>query len=174
MIGRRLAVAVAVAGMAYGACRAATAQPPSVKSIDRQGYAGMLAGLKGRPVVVNMWATWCVPCREEFPDLVKLHREMGARGVQVVAISLDLSSALESDVVPFLEAQGATFPVYIKSPGDDDGFINAVSPAWSGALPSTFVYDASGKLVEEITGPTTFDALGGIVTPLLPVEKPRD
>ncbi len=171
MIGRLLAAAAAAAALT---CGAAAAQPASVKSIDRQGYAGMLAGLKGRPVVVSMWATWCVPCREEFPDLVKLHREMGARGVQVVAVSLDLSSALESEVVPFLKAQGAAFPVYIKSPGDDDAFINAVSPAWSGALPSTFVYDASGKLVEEITGPTTFDALRGIVTPLLPVERPRN
>ncbi len=171
MIGRWLAAAAAVAGATYGA---ATAPPVTVKSIDRRGYAGMLASLKGRPVVVNMWATWCVPCREEFPDLVKLHREMGVRGVQIVAVSLDLSSALESEVVPFIKAQRAAFPVYIKSPGDDDAFINAVSPAWSGALPSTFVYDASGKLVEEITGPTTFDNLRGIVTPLLPEEQPRN
>ena len=175
MIGRWIATAASIICAAAVACvtyGAETARLVAVKSIDRAGYVAMLANLKGRPVVVNMWATWCEPCREEFPDLVKLHREMGDRGAQVVAISMDLASALESEVIPFLESQKAAFPLYIKSPGDDDAFINEVSPSWSGGLPATFVYDASGKLVKEITGQMTLRELREIVTPLLPAEKP--
>src|SRR5881628_3350131 len=110
---------------------AATAPPLQVAPIDQRGYARLLAEMKGRPLVVNVWATWCDPCREEFPDLVRLHREMGPRGVEVAAISLDLASALSTDVVPFLSSHGAAFHLYIKSAGGDEEFINALDPNWS-------------------------------------------
>lgn len=150
------------------ALAAATAAPaPKIEPIDREGYALLLGSLKGQVVVVNMWATWCEPCREEFPDLVKLHRELSGRGVRVVAVSLDQASALEKEVAPFLQAQGTPFATYIKSPGGDDEFINAVDPSWSGALPATFVYDRTGRLARGIHGRTSLEELRGTALPLL-------
>ena len=133
----------------------------------------MLASHKGHPVVVNMWATWCDPCREEFPDLVRLHRELGGGGLQVVAISMDMGSVLESAVIPFLKAQGASLPAYIRdgSVENDEDFINAVDPEWSGALPATFIYDGNGRLAKKILGPTTYSQLKEAVTPLLAPSK---
>ncbi len=145
---------------------AAPAQPP-LPSIDRAGYADLVAARSGHVLVVNMWATWCQPCREEFPDLVRLHDELASRGLDLVAVSLDTAADAGTSVVPFLEKQGARFPVYIKKAGGDDEFIDSVDPGWSGALPATFVYDAKGRLVRSIQGPTTFAKLQAIVEPLL-------
>ena len=145
---------------------AAPDEPIRVESIDAGRYASLLASMKGRPLVVNMWATWCEPCREEFPDLVRLHADFNGRGIKLVVISMDMASDLRQKVVPFLRSQGAGFPAFIKSAGDDDGFINAVDPKWSGALPATFVYDPSGRLVRGITGPTNYEELSKILEPL--------
>jgi thiol-disulfide isomerase/thioredoxin len=165
----RLLLAAAV----MAAAAAAPPSTPGVRGIDGKGFAAMLASHEGHPVVVNMWATWCDPCREEFPDLVKLHREMGGRGLRVVAISMDMASALETGVIPFLKARGATFPSYIRdgSVENDEEFINTIDREWSGALPATFVYDREGRLAKRIIGPTSFGQLREVVTPLL--ARPR-
>src|SRR5678816_2203867 len=134
----------AAAQTAPAASAAAESHPtaaPDVQPIDSPGYLRLVSSMKGHPLVVNVWATWCDPCREEFPDIVRFHREMGPRGVEVAAISLDMPSALKTDVVPFLAANGATFHLFLKTPGGDEEFINTVDPGWSGALPATFVYD---------------------------------
>jgi thiol-disulfide isomerase/thioredoxin len=120
-----------------------------------------------------MWATWCEPCREEFPDLVRLHHDLGGRGLQVVAISMDMSSVLDSAVIPFLKAQGASLPAYIRdgSVENDEEFINSVDPEWSGALPATFIYDRDGRIAKKILGPTSYSQLKEVVTPLLEPSK---
>jgi thiol-disulfide isomerase/thioredoxin len=167
-------LAAAVLTFAAGAAAAAPPDRPasSVTTIDRAGYAALLSSLQGRAVVVNMWATWCDPCRAEFPGFVKLHQKMGPRGVEVVGISMDAPSSLESAVLPFLRKHGAEFRVYIKQVAaseSDDDFINGVDPKWSGALPATFVYDKAGKLVKSFTGPLNYHQLEKAVSPL--VEK---
>ena len=93
--------------------------------------------------LVNVWATWCVPCRQEFPDLVRLERKHRDQGLRVLFVSTDFDS---SDAVKFLAEQGVGYLSLFKV-GDDMGFINGLSPKWSGALPATFVYDADGRLI---------------------------
>ena len=141
--------------------------PPAIVPLDADGYDRAIRALEGRVVVVNMWATWCEPCREEFPILVAFEREMRDRGVTLFTVSIDAPSILEDRVIPFLKAAGAMFPGYIKSPGGDDAFINRVDPAWSGALPATFVYDRQGKLTRSIFGTTDRAQLDSIVAPLI-------
>ncbi len=160
-------VAAAGSAAAIAALAAATIAATAPAPIDPAGYGRMIAGLKGRVVVVNMWATWCEPCREEFPDFVRLHREMRGRGLEVVAISMDLPDRRDSAVIPFLASVGAAFPTYLKSAGDDEAFINAVDPGWSGGLPATFVYDARGRRVKNLSGSITFEQLRRAVDPLL-------
>jgi thiol-disulfide isomerase/thioredoxin len=99
----------------------------------------------GTPVVlVNMWATWCGPCRDEFPDLVKLQRAYANRGLKIVFVSWDTEVAVAQK---FLAAQGVDYPSFIKSDKESDPqFIDGIEPRWSGAFPATMVYDAAGRL----------------------------
>ncbi len=109
---------------------------------------------KAKVVVVNVWATWCVPCREEFPDLLKLRRTYKDKGVEVLFVSGDFGSE-RAQVDTFLGEQGVDFPTYLKT-GDDMQFINAFDPAWSGALPATFIYDGQGRRRHALLGKSSY------------------
>jgi len=131
---------------------AAAAPAPTVATADQVLRA--VRESKARVVVVNVWATWCVPCREEFPDLLKLRRTYGPRGVTLVLVSADFA-AERAQAAAFLSEQGVDFPTYLKT-GDDMQFINAFDPAWSGALPATFIYDARGRLRHALLGKSSY------------------
>ena len=98
-----------------------------------------------RVTLVNVWATWCAPCREEFPEIVRLERAWRDRGARVMFVSADFDDELPA-VRAFLSKQGVTAPSWIKT-GDDMAFINSMDPSWTGALPATFIYNSRGELV---------------------------
>jgi len=95
-------------------------------------------------VLLNVWATWCGPCREEFPALVKLGRTYQGRGLRVILVSADAETELPN-VKTFLAKHGVSFPSHLKAQKDQE-FVNGIDLRWSGALPATFIYDGSGKL----------------------------
>jgi thiol-disulfide isomerase/thioredoxin len=97
-----------------------------------------------RLVLVNVWASWCVPCREEFPEVLAFVRAHEAEGVRPVLVSADFDEQLP-DARAFLKRNGVTFVTYLKT-GEDTPFIDALDPRWTGALPATFLYDGNGKL----------------------------
>lgn len=125
----------------------------------------VVADTDAKAVIVNLWATWCVPCRKEFPDLMRFHGAYRDRGVALVLVSGDFSSDTDA-AVEFLSSQGVDFPSYLKS-GKDQEFIDGFDPNWSGALPATFVYDANGERVHSFLGPITYESLEHVVAPLL-------
>lgn len=99
----------------------------------------------GAPLVlVNVWATWCAPCVEEFPMLVQVGRRYQKRGLKLVFISSDFPEA-KDQALAFLKKQGAPFPSYLKT-GSDQAFIDSFDKDWSGALPASFIFDADGEL----------------------------
>ena len=106
-------------------------------------------------ILVNMWATWCVPCREEFPDIVRLQREYASRGLKVVFVSGDVEAETEQ-VLEFLAAQGVDFPSYLKV-GKDMEFIDTFCPEWSGLLPATFIFDSEGFLLHFWEGAASYE-----------------
>ncbi|GBD00930.1 Thiol-disulfide oxidoreductase ResA [bacterium HR18] len=114
--------------------------------------------------VVNIWATWCIPCVEEFPYFVKLAQTLGPDKVAVFFVSADFDDDVAS-VRAFLAQQGAAFS-FLKQ-GSDDAFVRAFSPQWTGALPATFLYDASGRLRDFWEGKTTYEDLVKRVEALL-------
>jgi len=118
-----------------------------IKEADLKSLLGAGAG-RERPLLVNFWATWCAPCREEFPDLVEIRAQYGPDTLDFVLVSLDEPSEIGKAVPEFLkEAQATAFPSYLLNADDSDAAINLVDPTWSGELPATFLYDRSGALV---------------------------
>lgn len=144
--------ALALLLVAGSALAAPTAPEPT--SATAAQVLDAVKAAKAKAVVVNVWATWCIPCREEMPDLLKLRREYKDRGVALLLVSGDFSSE-RAAAAQFLTEQGVDFPTYIKT-GDDMAFINAFDPHWSGALPGTFIYDADGRLRHALLGKTTY------------------
>ncbi|MBA3351951.1 MAG: TlpA family protein disulfide reductase [Blastocatellia bacterium] len=116
---------------------------PVVKQLNIAGLRKALTPA-GKPLLVNFWATWCDPCREEFPDLVKLDAEYKGK-IDFITISLDELSEIARDVPKFLSEMKAEMPAYLLKAEDDDAAITIVSKDFAGALPFTILYDASGK-----------------------------
>ena len=140
---------------AAGARGASGAVRPKVTEVGEEGLKSLLrAGeARERPLLVNFWATWCAPCREEFPDLVKLRGRYAADGLDFALVSLDDPSDIETAVPDFLVESGASsLPAYLLHADDDNAAINSVDPQWGGELPATFLYDREGKVVFKHTG----------------------
>ncbi len=103
-----------------------------------------LASMRGQVVLVNFWATWCVPCREEIPDLNRLAADLGPKGLRIVGVSLDLGGA---DVVrTFLQEHPMHYPVVMGDAGLPDR-IGALL-----VMPTTLVVNREGKLVRRLPG----------------------
>src|SRR5260370_25669457 len=112
------------------AARDAVDASDAVRQIDLNGLKKLLQGdSKGaHPLLVNFWATWCDPCREEFPDLVKIDGDYRAKGLKFVAVSLDDLEELKTGVPKFLHQMKATMPAYLLDVKDPEPAIKAVDP----------------------------------------------
>lgn len=148
------------------AALAATLAGAELKPLDEAGYARLVAASKGKVVLVNFWATYCAPCRKEMPQLLALEARWRARGFRFVTITADEPEQAAA-ARQFLEGIKAPPPAYIKRATDDDKFINAIDPQWSGALPATFLYDRQGRKVRSFFGELDLQALSAAVEKLL-------
>ena len=113
---------------------------------DSKGVLDYISSLKGKKaVVLNVWATWCVPCVEEFPMIVELDKSNDE--VDVVFVSADFAEQNQA-VQSFLDGHGVEGISFIKDE-KDEAFINGLHPEWSGLLPCTIFYGKkSGKIVD--------------------------
>jgi len=124
----------------------------SVKPVSVAELKSIIHTDSGHVVLVNVWATWCKWCKEEMPDILKLREKFGKRGFRLVLVSADDLDILESEVKPTLHNLGVGFPSYIVNEPEEDAFINGMNKNWSGALPTSFIYDKNGNLVETLVG----------------------
>jgi peroxiredoxin len=129
---------------AFAVSRPAEPMPaPEFELPDLAGQTVRLADFRGRVVVLNFWATWCVPCREEMPALETLARELGPRGLVVVAVNFKES---RRDVEAFVREHDLRFPMLL----DTEGRISERYQVF--ALPTTAVVDRRGMLVGTVLG----------------------
>jgi len=101
----------------------------------------------GRPVLLNLWASWCGPCVREMPELDRFARAQGANGTQVVGIALDDAGAVEA----FLQRTPVNYPLLIDAPGPRDAGVRLGNP--KGVLPYSVLLDAQGRVVKQKIGP---------------------
>jgi thiol-disulfide isomerase/thioredoxin len=135
--------------------------------LDAKGLAERIAKEKGHVVLVNFWATWCVPCREEFPDLSRLQQNFGKRGLRVLGVSTDLASQMPA-VEMFLAQLNPRFPSYRKkSGGDDQQFIDAIEISWAGELPFSVLFARDGKKAKTLSGKHTYREYEQVILKLL-------
>ncbi len=124
--------------------------------VDARELLGRIAREKGNVVLVNFWATWCVPCREEFPEFARLHAAYAGRGLRVIGVSTDLERDRPA-VAKFLAEQKPGFPNYRKkSGGDPQQFIDAVDTSWGGELPFTVLYARDGRKATVFSGKRSY------------------
>src|SRR5260370_26202828 len=127
---------------------ARAAETAEIREIDLDGLKKILQRdpKDPRPLLINFWATWCDPCREEFPDLVKLDRDYRAKGLNFVAVSLDEVADINTAVPQFLKEMKATMPVVLLNVNDPEPAIHAVDEKWDAQIPPTFLYDNARKV----------------------------
>ncbi len=132
---------------------------PPVRMLEESTLSSLVKDRNGRGLVVNVWATWCLPCVEEFPDIVRLDSMYRSRGVDVVTISIDFDDEVDTKIRPFLQRVRATMPSYVNAFPTPSELIEAMDPSWSGAIPATFVYGRTGSRIEYVVGRQSFDSL---------------
>ncbi|HUG39272.1 MAG TPA: TlpA disulfide reductase family protein [Longimicrobiales bacterium] len=86
-------------------------EAPPLALVTLEGDSVTLAGLRGAPVLLNVWATWCAPCRQEIPELQEIHETFGPEGLRVVGVTVDSRSAGE-DVRAFIAEFGMTYDIW--------------------------------------------------------------
>ncbi len=138
-----------------------------VKEVDHAGLGALLKRENSRPLLVNFWATWCEPCRDEFPDLVKIDAEFRSQGLEFITVSLDDIGEIKTEVPKFLQQMGATMPSYLLNVTDPEPSIKRVDPNWGGALPATVLYDKNGLIAFKHFGRIKPDELRAVIKRLV-------
>ncbi|MFN8543107.1 MAG: TlpA disulfide reductase family protein [Candidatus Binatia bacterium] len=117
---------------------------------DLKGQAVRLSALRGKVVLVNVWTTWCPPCREEMPSMERLFQKMAGRDFQLLAVSEDEGEP--ATVEEFVRTMQVSFPVLL----DPEHQVGDRYGVWG--YPETFIVDRAGRLAERVIGPRTWDA----------------
>jgi thiol-disulfide isomerase/thioredoxin len=137
-------------------------EPVSLDTIGVDGIATLVHNPTKKLRLINLWATWCVPCVQEFPELVTLNRMYRDRGFELVSISTD-DSAARPKALRFLEKQESSSPNYIFTGDDKYKLIATIDPKWQGALPYSLLVDPGGRIVYAHEGAIDAEQLKKII-----------
>ena len=141
-----VAVLAAVAGLQYWQRRPKSGYSAADFTLaDLSGTSHRLADLRGKIVFLNIWATWCAPCRAEMPSMEALYKRLQGRDFAMLAVSEDAEGA--SVVEPFARQLGLTFPILLDPEA-------RLSPRYGvTGYPETFIIDRNGLVVNHFIGP---------------------
>ncbi len=149
MFRRSIAVSIIVLAVLIGCTRsderstAASGDAPNFKIQDLNGRTVQLSDFKGKPVVLDFWATWCQPCRDSIPGMAKLNADYADKGLVVLAISVGGDAA--EDIRAFQKEHGMTYTVLLGTEDVSDQYRVRT-------IPMVVVIDKSGKIVKRFLG----------------------
>lgn len=131
-------------GVASGTAQMKSGTAPDFTLQSLDGKTVRLSDFRGKPVVLNFWATWCGPCKIEMPWFVDLQKQYGPSGVQFLGVAMD--DASPKDIAEFAASMKVNYPILIgkESVGDDYGGVQF--------LPETFYIDRNGKVIDKAFG----------------------
>ena len=164
-----VATVALIAGMALrqGTAERPKAEPGASQALlaaelpDLQGQKQRMDQWRGKVIIVNFWATWCAPCREEIPELIRAQEQLGPRGVQVVGIAIDQVDKVKA----YAEEMRISYPVLVGELEVMD--LARVAGNALGGLPYTVVLDRQGEIARTELGGVTQAKLEDMVRPLL-------
>ncbi len=139
-----------------------TKPAPELKPVNADQVFELVRDHEDGPVLVNMWATWCKPCREEMPDLLKLYQVHRDNGFKLLLVSADFTRQ-KDQAAEFLGTLGVDFQTYLKDQKDNE-FINAIDPDWSGALPYSVLFAKDGSVIRTWEGKLTYEEVENLLT----------
>jgi cytochrome c-type biogenesis protein len=148
-----LALAVILAGCDSAQVQRAPevgALVPEYGAVTLAGDSASLEQLEGEVVLLNVWATWCIPCREEIPALQRLHEEFSDEGLRIVGVSVDARGE-EQNVKDFAESFGVGYDIWL------DPSERVISTFRVIGVPNTYLVDREGKILWKHIGPVTDD-----------------
>ncbi|HET7275398.1 MAG TPA: TlpA disulfide reductase family protein [Longimicrobiaceae bacterium] len=118
-----------------------------------------LDDLRGEVVLLNIWATWCAPCRDEMPSMQRLHERLGPEGLRIVAVSIDAPRGTQDiggrpggDVQAFVDELGLDFAIWL----DPDGGVQQLYRTTG--VPESFIIDRNGMIIKKVIGATMWDS----------------
>ncbi|MBL0937457.1 MAG: TlpA family protein disulfide reductase [Gemmatimonadaceae bacterium] len=114
-------------------------------TLDTPTRMKSLSDYRGEVVLLNIWATWCIPCREEMPEIQRLHQELGDKGLKIVAVSVD-NAGEEQKIRDFVKDFGLTFQVLHDVSGSIQGIYRTTG------VPETFIIDREGVVRKRLIG----------------------
>jgi thiol-disulfide isomerase/thioredoxin len=140
---------------------------PAVIPVSLEQLMDRMKADSGNVLLLNVWASWCKPCRDEMPALVKLQKTYYGKGFRLIMIAIDDLEIMDTIIKPILKKNSVSFPTYILSGTPDEVFIEKMHPEWSGALPASFIYGREGTLIEMMMGGKSYQQFERVVSKLL-------
>lgn len=122
------------------------------------GETMRLSDFKGKKVILNLWATWCPPCRAEMPDMQKFYAENKEKDVVILGVNLTSSEPNQESVSAFLAEYGITFPVVL----DVDKSVSKQYQAIS--VPTSYIIDSRGVIQQKWIGPMDYEMMGKMIS----------
>lgn len=126
--------------------------PVTLENIDTAGIKELILNKSDKLRLVNVWASWCGPCIQEFPDLIVLDRIYRSREFEFISINADKLSRKEN-VLKILQKNQASNKNFIFNSDNNSELVGAIDPQWSGALPYTLVIEQGGNIIYRLQGP---------------------
>jgi len=147
---------------------------PKVMQIDEVALRNLLKrdGENAKPLLINFWATWCDPCREEFPELVKIDTDYKGK-IDFITISLDDATEINREVPKFLVNMKAQMPAYLLKTDNEEAAIASVTKDWQGGLPFTVLLNEKGEIVYIRQGKIKAEIVRSEIDKILPIEAAK-